>query len=135
MTLYKALFLFQHNVQNQAEVTKQRKPRNRTDNNQSRKSCRYVFGTCGNGCIRRRFHTGVFLTDPPVAVFADEGGQTVLTVCTSNTVFAVDTILTVSAGIPFVALFAFLAGCLYAEGSPALTAVIGDIPNVIVVDF
>ena len=141
----KTLFLFQYNVQDQAEVTKQRNSCNRTDNNQSRSRCRYVSVACGNGCIRRRFHTGVFLTDPPVAVFADEGGQTVLTVCTGNTVFAVGTILTVSAGnavfavgtiltvsagnavfavgtiltvstgIPFVALFAFLAGCPYAE--------------------
>ncbi len=73
-------FSFQYNVQNQAEVTKQRKPRNRTDNNQSRRGCRYVSGTCRDCCIRRRFHTGVLLADPPVAVFADKGGQTVLTV-------------------------------------------------------
>ena len=78
--LNKTLFLFQYNVQNQAEVTKQRKPRNRTDNNQSRRGCGYVSGACGDGCLRHRFHTGVLLADPPVAVFADKGGQTVLTV-------------------------------------------------------
>ena len=59
----------------------------------------------------------------------------VLTVCAVCAVFAIGSILTVGAGIPFVAFFAFLAGRLYAEGSPALTTVIGDIPNVIVADF
>ena len=75
----KTIFLFQYNVQDQAEVTKQRNPRNDTDSNQSRRSCGfgYVSGACGDGCLRRRFHTGVLLADPPVAVFADEGGQTV----------------------------------------------------------
>ena len=82
----KTIFLFQYNVQDQAEVTKQRNPRNDTDSNQSRRSCGfgYVSGACGDGCVRRRFHAGVFLTDPPVSVFADEGGQTVLTVRTDN---------------------------------------------------
>ena len=38
-------------------------------------------------------------------------------------------------GVALVPFVTFLAGRLYAEGSPALTAVIGDIPNVIVADF
>ena len=80
----KTLFLFQYNVQNQAEVTKQRNSCNRTDNHQSRRRCGYVSGAFGDGYLCRRFHTGVFLIDPPVAVFADEGGQTVLTVRTDN---------------------------------------------------
>ena len=200
MTLYKALFLFQHNVQNQNHVAQKRS----SCHNDSCFCQRTFFDngrrSCGNRTVGRRFHTGVGRSDPPVAVFTDEGGQTVcafiafvpfipffstvaliaggshsegspalpavigdipnvivpdfklgryavfsvcavfavstvFTVLAINAIFAIGTILSVSAGVAFVALVAFLAGRLYSEGSPALTAVIGDIPNVIVPDF
>ena len=78
------------------------------------------------------FKPGRYAVFSVCAVFAV---STVFTVLAINAIFAIGTILSVSAGVAFVALVAFLAGRLYSEGSPALTAVIGDIPNVIVSDF
>ena len=89
MTLYKALFLFQHNVQNQNHVAQKRS----SCHNDSCFCQRTFFDngrrSCGNRAVRRRFHTGVFLTDPPVAVFADEGGQTVRTILAVCAVLAI----------------------------------------------
>ena len=126
MTLYKALFLFQHNVQNQNHVAQKRS----SCHNDSCFCQRTFFDngrrSCGNRAVRRRFHTCVFLADPPVAVFADEGSQTVCA------------FIAFIPFVPFITFFstaALIAGGSHFEGSPALPAVIGDIPNVIVPDF
>lgn len=109
MTLYKALFLFQYNVQNQNYVAQKRS----SCHNNSCFCQRTFFGngrrSCGNRAVYRRFHTGVFFADPPVAVFADDGGQTVLTVCSVLTVFAVFSVLAVLSVLSGIAFFAFVA--------------------------
>ena len=66
------------------------------------------------------------------AVLAVLSGVTLIALISFVSLIALVAVLTVCS---IFTVLAVRSGRLYSEGSPALTAVIGDIPNVIVSDF
>ena len=99
-----ALFLFQHETQRQIA--------------QERDACRGGGRRCSGACFRSRLYAGLGFADPPIAVFPDEGSQSVP---------AVDAVCTVFAGVALLALF---ARRLHAQRGPAFPLVIRDLPFV-----